>query len=97
MYNKTAINIVYIITMIVVFILVITAIYTNLDKFLPWHIEKYTQINVENGINIDEIISKYSTIKDKAAFIAEVKRVNKLESLENLNKKSIIIPVIESE
>ncbi|MCL4386245.1 MAG: hypothetical protein M1326_08035 [Cyanobacteria bacterium] len=97
MYKKAAINITYIVTMIIVFILVFVAIYTNFDKFLPKHIEKYTEVNIENGMNFDEIISKYATIKNREAFIAEVKRVNKLENIEYTDKKSIIIPIIESE
>lgn len=92
-----AMKIVYTLTVIIVFSLVITAVFTNLDKFLSKETIKYTQINVESGIMIDDLISKYSNQENKETFIAEVKKINKLDNLERIDKKSLIIPVIKSE
>lgn len=97
MYKKAAINIAYIITMIIVFILVFIAIYTNLDKFLPKQTIRYTQINIENGIRFDDLVSKYATQENKEAFITEVKKVNQLDNAKYISKKSLIIPIIKSE
>jgi hypothetical protein len=97
MYKIKAINVAYIITVIIVFSLVITAVFTNLDKFLSKETIKYTQINIENGIMIDDLISKYSTQENKETFIAEVKKINKLDDVEYIDKKSLIIPVIKPE
>lgn len=97
MYKIKAINIVYIIMVIIVFSLVVTAVLTNLDKFLSKETIKYTQINIEKGIMIDDLISKYSTQENKENFIAEVKKINKIDNLEHIDKKSLIIPVIKPE
>lgn len=97
MYKIKAINIAYIIMIIIVFSLVVTAILTNLDKFLSKETIKYTQINIEKGIRVDDLISKYSTQENKENFIAEVKKINKIDNLENIDKKSLIIPVIKHE
>jgi hypothetical protein len=97
MYKIKAINAAYIITIIIVFSLVIIAVFTNLDKFLSKETIKYTQINIENGIMIDDLISKYSTQENKENFIAEVKKINKLDNSDYIDKKSLIIPVIKSE
>jgi hypothetical protein len=90
-------NIAYIITVVIVFSLVMTAVLTNLDKFLSKETIKYTQVNIENGIMIDDLITEYSTLENKATFIAEVKKINKLDDVEHINKKSLIIPLIKSE
>lgn len=74
MYKIKAINIAYIIMIIIVFSLVVTAVLTNLDKFLSKETIKYTQINIESGIKVDDLISKYSTQENKENFIAEVKK-----------------------
>jgi hypothetical protein len=92
-----AIKIIYTITVIVVFSLVITAIFTNLDKFLSKETIKYTQINIENGTMMDDLISKYSTQESREAFISEVKKINKLDNGNYINKSSLIIPVLKSE
>ena len=92
-----AMKVAYTLTVIVVFCLVATAVFTNLDKFLSKETIKYTQINIENGIVIDDLISKYSNLENRETFIAEVKKINKLDNLERINKKSLIIPVIKSE
>ena len=97
MYKIKAINAAYIITIIIVFSLVIIAVFTNLDKFLSKETIKYTQINIENGIMIDDLISKYSTQENKENFIAEVKKINKLDNSDYIDKKSLIIPVVKSE
>ncbi|MHB1253868.1 MAG: hypothetical protein ACYCZ1_06840 [Candidatus Humimicrobiaceae bacterium] len=97
MYKIKAINIAYIIMVIIVFILVMTAVLTNLDKFLSKETIKYTQINIENGIRVDDLISKYSTQENKENFIAEVKKINKIENLDHIDKKSLIIPVTKPE
>lgn len=92
-----AMKIAYTLTVIIVFSLVITAVFTNLDKFLSKETIKYTQINIENGIMIDDLISKYSNQENKETFIAEVKKINNLNDGEYINKKSLIIPIIKSE
>ncbi|MCE5330338.1 hypothetical protein LLG07_08430 [bacterium] len=93
MYKKAAKNISYIITMIIVFILVFVAIYFNLNKFLPSTTIKYTQINIENGTSFNDILSEYTSIENREAFIAEVKKINKLDDIESIERKSLIIPV----
>ena len=97
MYKIKAIKIAYTITVIIVFSLVTIAVFTNLDKFLSKETIKYTQINIENGIMVDDLISKYSTQENKETFIAEVKKINNLNDVEYIDKKSLIIPVIKPE
>jgi hypothetical protein len=92
-----AIKIAYTLTVIIVFSLVLTAVFTNIDKFLSKETIKYTQIYTGSGIMIDDLISKYSNQEDKETFIAEVKKINKLNDGEYINKKSLIIPIIDSE
>jgi hypothetical protein len=96
MSKTIAIKIAYTLTVIIVFSLVVTAVFTNLDKFLSKETIKYIQVNTESGIMIDDLISKYSNQEDKETFIAEVKKINKLNDGDYINKKSLIIPVIES-
>jgi len=93
MYKKAAKNTAYVITTIIVFILVFVAICTNLDKFLPQETIKYIQINIENGISFNDVISKYSSDENREAFIAEVKKVNKLDDNSYIDKKSLMIPI----
>lgn len=97
MYKIKAIKAAYIITVILVFILVAAAVLTNLDKFLSKETIKYTQINIESGIKIDDLISKYSTQENKYSFIAEVKKINNLDDVGFINKKCLIIPVLMSD
>jgi len=97
MNRVKAVKIAYTITVIIVFSLVLTAIYTNLDKFMSKETIKYTQINIESGIMIDDLISKYSNQENSATFLAEVKKINKLDDMEYINKKSLIIPIINSQ
>jgi hypothetical protein len=98
MYKKTALNIAYIITVIIVFFLVFIAIYTNLDKFCSRQTIKYTQISIEDGTKIDDLVLKYATEEDKEDFIRQIKKVNKLnDNAEYIAKKSLIIPVIKSQ
>ncbi len=97
MYKIKAINAAYIITVIIVFILVAAAVLTNLDKFLSKETIKYTQISIEKGIMLDDLTLKYATKENKETFIAEVKRINKLNDAEEyIDKTSLIIPVITS-
>jgi hypothetical protein len=98
MNNKIKIiKIAYTITVIIVFSLVATAVFTNLDKFLSKETVKYMQINIESGTMIDDLISRYSNQENKEIFIAEVKKINKLNDGEYINKKSLIIPIIKSD
>lgn len=97
MYKIKAIKVAYIMTVIVVFILVTTAVLTNLDKFLSKETIKYTQVNIEKGIMIDDLASEYSTQENKETFIAEVKKINKLDNVECIDKTLLIIPVLKSQ
>jgi hypothetical protein len=90
-------KIAYTITVIIVFSLVAIAVFTNFDKFLSKETIKYTQITIENGIMVDDLISKYSSQENKEIFIAEVKKINNLNDVNFIDKKSLIIPVIKSE
>ncbi|MDD5658703.1 MAG: hypothetical protein PHR39_01650 [Actinomycetota bacterium] len=93
MYKRATKNILHLILMIIVFILVIIAIYANIDKFLSKETIKYIQINIENGINFNDIITQYTTYENKEDFISEVKRINKLDNIEDINKSSLMIPI----
>jgi len=95
MYKIKVKKIAYILTVVIVFILVATAVITNLDKFLSKETVKYMQISIESGIMVDDLISMYSSQENKYAFIAEVKKINKLDNSDYIDKKSIIIPVIK--
>ena len=92
-----AVKIAYTMTVIIVFSLVAVAVFTNLGKFMSKETIKYTQINIENGIMIDDLITKYSNLEDRETFIAEVKKINKLSDEKYINQKSLIIPIIKSE
>jgi len=81
---------------IIVSILVVIAIYSNLDKFSSPSIERYTQINVRNKSDINEVMEKYSDPENKEMFLAEIKKINNVKSLDCIDKKTIIIPIIKS-
>lgn len=93
MYKKATKNVLHLILMIIVFILVIIAIYANIDKFLSKETIKYIQINVENDINFNDIMTQYAAYENKEDFISEVKRINKLDNIEDINKSSLMIPI----
>ncbi len=82
--------------LIIVFILVTAAIYSNSYKFKDINTIKYIKINIERPINIDDLANKYSDNRTKEKFVTEVKRINNMGSLDHIpGNKTIIVPLIE--
>ena len=77
-------------------ILVLFAFYSSKDKFTGFDTVKYMQIQLKNETNIVQIAEKYTEPENMDRFIAEVKRINDLESSEYINKKNLMIPVFSS-
>ena len=94
MFNLKIKNIFLNVLVIIVSVLVIIAIYSNINKFTGPSIERYTQINVKSKSDINEVMEKYSNPENKEMFLAEIKKVNNIESLDHIGKKIIIIPII---
>jgi hypothetical protein len=82
--------------LIIVFSLVVAAIYSNSYKFKDLNTIKYIRINLEKSTNIDDLANKYSDRRTKEKFVTEVKRINNMGSLDYISgNKTIIIPLIE--
>ncbi len=96
MFNLKIKNIFLNALVIIVSVLVIIAIYSNINKFTRPSIERYTQINIRSKSDINEVMEKYSNPGNKEMFLAEIKKVNNIKSLEHIGKKTIIIPIIKS-
>lgn len=79
----------------IVGVLVIVAVYSNRYKFAGSSTMKYTQININNKSDINEMVEKYSNPETKVKFLSEIKKINNIESFECLSKKTLIIPIID--
>ena len=87
-------KIMLIITTIIVSFLVIIAIYANKSHFYNPQIIKYKQISIESDQEIFDLADSYNDIKQKDKFISEVKKINNINSFDNISKKIIIIPIV---
>ncbi len=87
-------NLMLAITSIVVAGLVIIAIYSNRNQFQNPVVLRYKQISIEHDKDIYNILENYSDIRQKDKFISEVKKINNINSFDNITKKTIIIPIV---
>ncbi len=81
---------------IIVSLLVIFAFYSSRDKFSGVTTIKYTKIQLNDETSIAQIAEKYTEPENVDRFIAEVKRVNGIESSGIFNEKNLMIPVFKS-
>ena len=85
---------------VIVAILVVFALYSNKSRFYDCSSStiKYSQVTIDENTNIDEVILRYADYSNKEKFISEVKKVNKLSSLDNesVYGKTIYIPVVQN-
>jgi|GEM_PF-1544688 len=84
-----------IILIIVVSILVMMAFYINRYKFSGLETVKYVKINISSPVSAYELADKYSDNKSKDRFVSELKKINGLGSVENIDKSTVLIPVFE--
>ena len=82
------------ITSIIVAFLVIIAIYTNRSQFQNPIVTRYRQISVERDHDLYEILDSYSDYKKRDKFITEVKKINNINSFDNISKQTIMIPIV---
>ena len=82
----------------IVSILVIAALYSSRHKFTEFNTIKYVRINIERATNLEELIDKYSSNRTETKFVAEIKKMNNIESFDYIaGDKTIIIPIIENQ
>jgi hypothetical protein len=81
---------------IIIGCVVIYALYINKSRFYSSETVKYSQVKIDETTDIDDVISKYSDQDNKEIFIIEVKKINKLSSLDNnsVYGKMIYIPIM---
>ena len=81
---------------IIIGCIVIYALYINKSTFYRSETVKYSQVKIDETTDIDDVISKYSDQDNKEIFIIEVKKINKLSSLDNnsVYGKMIYIPIM---
>ena len=89
-------KITFTVLLIAVIVLIITAICTNLDRFKSTDTVRYTKVSIENKSNLENIMRKYSDPLTKDKFINELKRVNDLDSIENIENKVILVPILKT-
>jgi len=79
-------------------LLVIYALYANKSRFYNPETVKYSRIKIDESIDINDVISRYSDNSTKGKFISEVKKVNNLGNLNNesVYGKTLYIPIIEN-
>jgi hypothetical protein len=82
-----------IILIAVVSILVIIAFYSNRHKFSSLETVKYVKINISSPVSIYDLADKYSDSRSKDRFVADLKRINELGSVESIEKSTVLIPV----
>jgi len=63
------------ILIIIVFLLVIAAVYNSRYKFTGINTIKYIRINIERATNIDELVEKYSSNRTREKFVSEIKKM----------------------
>jgi hypothetical protein len=82
----------------IVSILVIAAIFFNRNKFFDLTVIKYSQITINEKVNISDIINEYTDQSNKNIFIAELKKVNNLKSIDNddIYGRTLMIPIFEN-
>ncbi len=74
-------------------VLVLFAFYSSKDKFTGFDTIKYMQIQLSNETNVTQVAEKYTEPENIDRFIAEVKRINGLQSSGFSDKTNLIIPV----
>ena len=85
------------ILIIIVFLLVIAAVYNSRYKFTGINTIKYIRINIERATNIDELVEKYSSNRTREKFVSEIKKMNNMDSIDYISgNKTMIIPIIEN-
>lgn len=87
-----------IILTIIVFLLVVFAVYTNKSRFYSTETVRYSLITIDEKTDIQEIIRQYSNQDNKERFISEIKKVNGLPDLseEEIYGRTIYIPLISN-
>jgi hypothetical protein len=86
----------FIILVIAVSILVFFAFYSSREKFSGIDTMKYMKINLNNNTSVYELAEKYSDSDTKDRFVAELKKVNDISSADRIDKKTVFIPIYES-
>ncbi len=82
----------------IVAFLVLAALYFNSYKFLGEETLRYTRVNIDKGIDIYDLASKYADNGNKAKFVSETKRINDISYGDFIpGNSTLIIPIIESE
>jgi len=76
-------------------ILIIAAIITNLDRFKSTSTIRYAKVSIDSQKNLDDILDKYSDPNTEDKFISELKRVNDLDSIDNIENAVILVPVLK--
>lgn len=81
---------------IVVSILVMMAFYSNRHKFTGLDTEKYVKVSLNSPVSVSELADKYSDYRTRARFVAELKEVNGLTSVNSIEKDMVLIPIYET-
>jgi endonuclease V-like protein UPF0215 family len=82
-----------VLTSILVTLLVIVAVYSNRAQFKNPVILRYKQVSAENNDHL-KILESLPDEKKKIRFINEVKKINDINSFDNISKRTIIVPIV---
>jgi len=85
-----------IILIIAVSILVIMAFYSSRHKFSGLDTVRYLKISLHSPVSAVELAEKYSDERTRYRFVSELKKVNRLSSINNIDKNTVLIPVFKS-
>jgi len=85
-----------IILIIAVSILVLMAFYSSRHKFVGVDTIRYMKISLSGITDVQELADKYSDSEMKEVFVSELKKVNEISSSDYIDKKTVFIPVFNS-
>ena len=82
---------------IIVALLVMIALYTNRTRFYSPKVIRYDRITISVNNDINKVLEEYSLSSNKDKLVSEIKKANKLSSLNNESVfgKTIYVPVIK--
>jgi len=89
-------KILMVILVIAVSILVLIAFYSSRHKFSGVDTIRYMKISLSGVTNVQELAEKYSDSETKEIFVSGLKKVNEISSSDYIDKKTVFIPVLES-
>ncbi len=76
-------------------LIILTALFFNIQKFQKPDIAKYAQIRIEEPAGIEQIAQSYAQPELKDRFIEETTKINSLRAQDYVANCTLIIPIFE--